>query len=147
MTISKHDIFATAHRLTREYKQLGGFGNYRDIFAQNLRLAYAQARKAEARKAEAEAEAKAAEADRATLQAAEAKEAGDDAVAQALVKIGCKVWQGKRIYANYHAATIFANYESFGRGRKGQLHEAYYDLTDHTWHNNWIGKLNAKFAA
>ncbi len=58
---NRSDIFTRAHQLTREYKQLGGLGSYRDAFAQSLRTAYAEARKAEARKAEAE-EAKAEEA-------------------------------------------------------------------------------------
>ncbi len=37
-------IFTRAHQLTREYKQLGGLGKYRDIFAQNLRRLYTEAK-------------------------------------------------------------------------------------------------------
>lgn len=59
--IRRSNIFTRAHQIAREYKRLGVLGKYRDIFAQCLRAAYEEARKAEARKAEAE-EAKAEEA-------------------------------------------------------------------------------------
>lgn len=147
MQITNAQIFTHAHKLAKQMKAHWPQDSYRVCFALALRDTYAEIRAHFAAIAAKAAENAAKQAAEDAKQAAETAAIEGDAVAQALVKIGCTVWQNKRIYANYQAATIFANYNDFGRGRKSQLHEAYYDLTDHTWHDNWIGKLNAEFAA
>lgn len=147
MQITNAQIFAYAHKLAKAMKAKWPEDSYRACFAIALRETYRQIDEHNAKLAAKAAEAAAKQAAEDAKKAAEDAAIEGDAVAQALVKIGCKVWQGKRIYANYKADKIFANYNDFGRGRKGQLSRAYYDLIDHTWHDNWIGNLNAEFAA
>lgn len=69
-----------------------------------------------------------------------------DTVASRLIKLGCKVWQGKRIYANYHAAEIFDAYDCCGRGRKAQMERAYFDIKANRWESNGFAP-RAEFAA
>ena len=147
MTATNHEIFKFAHKLAKQMKAKWPTDSYAVCFAMALRETYREIREHDAKMAAKAAEAAAKQAAEDAKQAAEAAAIEGDAVAQALVKIGCKVWQNKRIYANYKADKIFANYNDFGRGRQGQLSRAYYDLQDHTWHDNWIGNLNAEFAA
>lgn len=147
MQITNAQIFAHAHKVARMMKAKWPTDSYAVCFATALRETYREIREHDAKMAAEAAERAAKQAAEDAKKAAEDAAIEGDAVAQALVKIGCKVWQNKRIYANYKADKIFANYNDFGRGRQGQLSRAYYDLIDHTWHDNWIGNLNAEFAA
>lgn len=110
MQITTAQIFAHAHKVARMMKAKWPTDSYAVCFAIALRDTYAEIRAHFAAIAAKAAEAAAKQAAEAAKKAAEAAAIEGDAVAQALVKIGCTVWQNKRIYANYKADKIFGNY-------------------------------------
>lgn len=135
--INNATLFTAAHKLAKATR--ANFASYREAFAAALREGYKAVRKMQA--IVAEKLTKIARLPRIVMRR------NVCAVAQRLLDMGCKIWKGKRIYANFHADKIFSNYDIFGHGRQAQLMNAYFDLDDNTWHNNWIGKLNAEFVA
>ena len=134
--LSSSDLFAKAHQLAKATRDR--FDSYRDAFAAALR---------EGHKAVKKMQQIVADKLRSIVRLPRIVMRRENNIVNNLLSIGCKIWQGKRIYANFHAARIFSNYDQYGRGRQGQLQRAYYDLTDGQWHDNWIGKLNPEFAA
>lgn len=135
--ISNSALFTAAHKLAKANR--ANFASYREAFAAALREGYKAVRKMQQIVADKFASI-------VRLPAIKMRR-NVCTVAQRLLDLGCKIWKGQRIYANFHAAKIFANYDNFGRGRKAELMNAYFDLSDNTWHNNWIGTLNEQFAA
>ena len=71
-----------------------------------------------------------------------------DEIVKKLRDLGCKDWQKgdlHRIYVGYNAKYVFANYDNFGRGRKSQLHDMFFDVANGCWSQNWIGIFNPEF--
>lgn len=134
--ISNHNLFASAHKLAKATRN--HFASYRDAFSAALREGW---------KAVAKMQQIVADKLHQIVRLPRIVMRHEDNIVNNLLSIGCKIWQGKRIYASFHASKIFSNYDSFGRGRQGQLQRAYYDLIDGQWHDNWIGALNPEFAA
>lgn len=135
--ISSQNLFAGAHKLAKATRS--NFATYREAFAAALREGYKAIKKASAKVAE-------------IVRAAFVKSAPKmvrklGPVADRLIALGCKVWKGQRIYASRFASKIFSNYDNFGRGRKAQLQDAYFDIEAGEWRENWIGILNPEFAA
>lgn len=130
-------LFTFAHKLAKVSRQ--SFNSYREAFANALREAY---------KAVAQMSARCAEiARKAMVKAAPKMVKGLDRVARNLRRVGCKIWQGRRIYVNYHAGAIFADYDNYIQSQQRRMGNAYYDLTDHQWHDITCGTLRDAFAA
>ena len=130
-------LFTFAHKLAKASR--ANFATYKEAFSNALREAY---------KAIAQMSANCAEiARKAMIKTAPKMVRGFDHVARNLRRVGCKIWQGRRIYVNYHAAAIFADYDNFIQSQQRRLGNAYYDLDDHQWHDIPCGSLKTEFAA
>lgn len=136
--INNQKLFATAHRIAKATR--ANFASYRKAFSIALAKCWEEARRLN----KLVAEAFAAAANKGAI--AQIKNFAADTIASRLIKLGCKVWQGKRIYANFHAAEIFPAYECCGRGRKAQMERAYFDIINNRWETNGF-KVAEEFAA
>ena len=134
---NNNKLFTFAHKLAKVSRQ--SFATYREAFANALREAY---------KAVAQMSANCAKiARKAMIKAAPKMVKGLDRVARNLRRVGCKIWQGRRLYANYHAGAIFADFDNFMQSQQRRMGNAYYDLEDHNWHDIPCGSLKAEFVA
>lgn len=130
-------LFTFAHKLAKASRE--SFKSYREAFANALREGY---------KAIAQMSANCAKiARKAMLKAAPKMVKGLDLIARNLRKVGCKIWQGRRLYVNYHAAAIFSDFDNFIQSQQRRMGNAYYDLDDHQWHDISCGALKPEFIA